>query len=123
MPAEVVEVLIPRPPEVKSPRKKKVKSLAKKKAVIEKPAPSKKSKKASKPKKRGPRGNPPDKVARRGDARYGARVAKARARKEWTQKQAAAKLGITQPGLCNVEKGTVGASKELKKRIKRVLGA
>jgi ribosome-binding protein aMBF1 (putative translation factor) len=100
---------------------------APKKTPKGKPAVSAKTaKKRASPKKgsskRGPRGNPPSKVKRAGDATYGARVARARKAKGLTQATAAGKIGCTQPGLCNVEKGTCNASEALQARIKKVLG-
>jgi ribosome-binding protein aMBF1 (putative translation factor) len=53
---------------------------------------------------------------------YGLKVAAARHKKELTQSQLAAKMGISQPGLANIERGVAGASDEMKAKFKKALG-
>ena len=54
--------------------------------------------------------------------KYGARVSAARQKKEFTQSQLAAKMGISQPGLANIERGVTGCSDEMKAKFKKHLG-
>jgi ribosome-binding protein aMBF1 (putative translation factor) len=55
-------------------------------------------------------------------AAYGKKVAAARQKKELTQSQLAAKMGISQPGLANIERGVAGASDAMKAKFKKALG-
>jgi ribosome-binding protein aMBF1 (putative translation factor) len=55
-------------------------------------------------------------------AAYGIKVANARHKKELTQSQLAAKMGISQPGLANIERGVAGTSEEMKAKFKKALG-
>ena len=55
-------------------------------------------------------------------AAFGKKVAAARKKKELTQSQLAAKMGISQPGLANIERGVAGASDEMKAKFKKALG-
>ena len=73
------------------------------------------------PLKRGPKGNPPSKVKRTGDAAFGARVARKRIYLGFTQGELGKKVGILQPHMCNVEKGTLMPSPELRARLNAVL--
>lgn len=73
------------------------------------------------PLKRGPKGNPPSKVKRTGDAVFGAKVARKRIYLGFTQGELGKKVGILQPHMCNVEKGTLMPSPELRARINAVL--
>lgn len=74
--------------------------------------------------RRGPKGRP--ERLRKRDApdkgRFGRALAKARKAKGWPQHRLAKAAGITQPHVCNVEKGTLGASEALKKRLARAVG-
>ena len=74
--------------------------------------------------RRGPKGWPEKK--RKRDApdkgRFGRALAKARKAKGWPQHRLARAAGITQPHVCNVEKGTLGASEALKKKLARAVG-
>lgn len=70
---------------------------------------------------RGPKGRPEAERIRRGLKGWGRRVAAARRRAGLTQVQAAALLGIRQPSLCNLEKGTYPPSEELRLRIEKKL--
>lgn len=71
--------------------------------------------------RRGPKGNPPSKVKRSGDAAFGARVARKRIYLGFTQWELGEKVGIKQPHMCNVEKGTLMPSAELRARLNAVL--
>jgi len=56
-------------------------------------------------------------------AKYGRKVAKARHAKGWTQRQLADKVGLTQPGVANIERGTTGGGKEAtREKLAKVLG-
>jgi ribosome-binding protein aMBF1 (putative translation factor) len=55
-------------------------------------------------------------------AAYGKKVAAARQKKELTQSELAAKMGISQPGLANIERGVAGASEAMKAKFKKHLG-
>ena len=55
-------------------------------------------------------------------AAYGKRVAAARLKKELTQSQLASKMGISQPGLANIERGVAGTSDAMKLKFKKALG-
>lgn len=72
--------------------------------------------------RRGPKGNPPEKVLRKGDATYGKKVAAARKAKGLRQWQLAEKMGVGQPSICNVEKGTLAAGIGMQKLFKKHLG-
>ena len=74
-------------------------------------------------KKRGPKGNPPSKVARSGDAKWGAKVAKKRQALGLTQREMAERFDILQPHMCNLEKGTYEPSAKLRARIDKALFA
>lgn len=126
------EVLTPATEIVKAARKAKKggkkaakapkKGVAKKKAS-KAPAAKKAAKKAPKAKgtnRRGP--GSPNKVVRRGDAKLGARIAKARHAKGFTGLALAKKVGCTQPAIANIEKGTVGVSEKLYAKIAKALG-
>lgn len=52
----------------------------------------------------------------------GRRVQKARMAKGLSQRGLAAKLGVTQPCICNIEKAVAGASPELVSKINKALG-
>jgi transcriptional regulator with XRE-family HTH domain len=53
----------------------------------------------------------------------GAALKQARLRKEWTQKRLASEMNVTQPTICNWERGTVGAPDVSEvKRIEELLG-
>ncbi len=113
--------------------KKEAEVKTKKPKKVKKAAPSK-TKKASKPKKvaapkkpaaglkRGPKGNKnpvrnaPDKGV------FGRKADRARKEKGLTQWQLAEKVGITQPAICNILRGTCGASEDLQKRLSKALG-
>ena len=102
-----------------------------KKKAAKKAAKKPKSAKASGPKPRG-RGIRKDGKPRRrpgtnpasspANERYGKKVAAARHKKELSQKQLADKVGCSQPGLANIERGVVGASEDMKKRIGKAVG-
>jgi ribosome-binding protein aMBF1 (putative translation factor) len=53
---------------------------------------------------------------------YGKKVAGARTKKGLTQSQLAKKMGISQPGLANIERGVAGTSDEMKAKFKKALG-
>ena len=72
--------------------------------------------------RRGPKGNPPEKVLRKGDAVYGRKVAAARKAKGLRQWQLAEKMGVGQPSICNVERGTLAAGIGMQKLFKKHLG-
>jgi len=74
--------------------------------------------KDGKPRRR-PGTNPP---STKENGAYGKKVAAARAKKDWTQKQLAEKVGFSQPGIANIERGVIGASDEAKKKINKALG-
>jgi ribosome-binding protein aMBF1 (putative translation factor) len=106
----------------KAPRRAKVKAA--RKSRPEKPA-AKKGKKAwpvnpksGKPRRR-PGTNPP-----RTDAAgsLGKRIAAARKKKGWSQKQLAVKTGYTQPGIANMERGVAPPSDEARTKLSRALG-
>ena len=115
-------------PAKKSARKAKVAKRAKGKG-----APAKKSPRASASTakstasrrtktRRSPKGNPPEKVLRKGDAAYGKRVKAARVAKGWTQRELQARAGVTQGCISNVEKGTMMAGIPTQKLFKKYLG-
>ncbi len=109
---------------------KKAKKPTKKKAAPKKPARSAKKPSSGrrlrvdgKPDmRRGPKGNPPAKVVRNGEKGYGLKVAKARKAKGWTQRQLAVAIGMTQPAICNIEKGTCKAGIGVKAKLRNRLG-
>lgn len=68
--------------------------------------------------RRGPGGNP---VEKRGDAKYGAKVRKARQAKGWTQRDCGERMGFTQATISNVESGTAGAGVRFKAAAKKFL--
>lgn len=72
--------------------------------------------------KRGPKGRPESQRMRKGDATYGKRVTAARKAKGLTQYALAEKMGVGQPSICNVEKGTLGAGVAMQKLFKKHLG-
>ena len=137
--SDVEADVVPATEIVKAARKAKKKG-SKKKTAAKKAAPAKKgasrkpssrpskpvSKKSSKKpdgaSKRGPKGNAPADVRRTGDAAYGKKVRAARDAKGLTGRALAAKLGVTQPAICNIEKGTLGAGIEMQKLLKKALG-
>ncbi len=90
--------------------------------VVEEPKPAAKETAKTAGRKRGPNQPGNKKLVRAGNATYGRRVAVARRKAELTQGALAKKVGVTQPAICNVEKGTAPASEALQKRIARVLG-
>lgn len=94
-----------------------------KKKAVKKPA-KKKGKTAPRGKasKRGPKGWPESKRLRKGDAAYGKRVAAARTAKGLSQYALAEKLGVTQPAICNIERGTLAAGIPMQKALKKALG-
>ena len=113
----------------KSGGKKKAKAAAPAKKAAKKAAKKGAAKKAAKPAKerkthsgerRGPGSS--NKVVRHGNPAYAARLKKARLAKDWTQREAAAKLGMTQPGYCNLEKSTTNPGEEKRAKIFKVLG-
>lgn len=119
---------------VKKPKKRVVKKKSNRKAKVAKRAKGKSrttsfsrgSKKSSKKSlgasRRGPKGNPPEKVLRKGDAAYGKKVAAARKAKGLRQWQLAEKMGVGQPSVCNVERGTLAAGIGMQKLFKKHLG-
>ncbi len=119
-----------RKPKARKPAKPKAKKKAASKAKQapkkgKKPAAKKPAKKATAKKgvagKRGPKGNPPHKVERHGDAKYGAWVARVRKEKGLTQKALAVRMGCGQPSICNIEKGTCGASEAMRLALAKAL--
>jgi ribosome-binding protein aMBF1 (putative translation factor) len=111
-------------PEAEKP-KKKAKKVSKKAVPKKKAAPASGKKargrgirKDGKP-RRSPGTNPPrDSKA----AGYGKKVAAARKKKEMTQGDLARKIGVSQPGIANIERGVVGASDVMKNKIAKALG-
>jgi ribosome-binding protein aMBF1 (putative translation factor) len=71
---------------------------------------------------RGPKGSKNPKRSAKDGGVFGRKVARARKEKGWSQVQLAEKAEITQPAVCNIEKGTAGASSDLAKKLARVLG-
>lgn len=70
--------------------------------------------------RRKPGTNPPMSEKAR---RYGKKVAAARAKKGWTQAVLAKKIGITQPGLANIERGVGGGGREeTRRKLAKALG-
>lgn len=69
------------------------------------------------PKKRGPKGLPESKRLREGDAVWGAKVAKKRAALSMRQWELGEKVGVSQMHVCNIEKGTLMPSPELRERV------
>lgn len=130
----------PKPPKKRPAKKKVAKKASKRKAKVAKSTKGKALKRptslnskggvrsagkktASTGKtRRGPKGNPPEKVLRKGDAVYGRKVAAARKAKGLRQWQLAEKMGVGQPSICNVEKGTLAAGIGMQKLIKKHLG-
>jgi ribosome-binding protein aMBF1 (putative translation factor) len=55
-------------------------------------------------------------------AAFGRKMAKARTAKEWTQARLAEKLGMSQPGIANLERGISAGSKVTKAKICKALG-
>lgn len=130
-----LSVVAPKKRAKKPARKAKVAKRAKGKDAKSSTRASAKSKKTSSrsstkkstPKKgagtrRGPKGNPPEKVLRKGDAAYGKKVAAARKAKGLRQWQLAEKMGVGQPSVCNVERGTLAAGIGMQKLFKKHLG-
>jgi ribosome-binding protein aMBF1 (putative translation factor) len=133
---------IPSPP-ASSPKVRKAKKAKKAKAKAVKPVKVKtkvtkakkakpaKTKKATKKAKGPGRGiradgkprrkqgtNPPKNKATRA---YGKKVAAARLKKGWTQKELARRAGLSQPGLANIERGVAGASEKAQAKIAKAL--
>jgi len=119
----------------KAPKKVKAKKESKaKKTRAAKPKAPKAEKPASGDSSKKPRGcgrrldgkprrargtNPPKTEAA---GRLGRKIAKARGEKEWSQKMLAEKLGVTQPGIANIERGVAPPSEELQEKIFKALG-
>jgi ribosome-binding protein aMBF1 (putative translation factor) len=117
----------------KVPKAQKPSKAGKKPSVKAKPARSKKNTPATKSdtakikkdgtpaKKRGPQGRKnPERNAPDG-GKFGRAVARARKEKGWTQRGLAEKAGLTQPAVCNIEKGTAGAGASAA-RLAKALG-
>lgn len=150
--AKQPELGAPKPAKAKKAKKGKTPKRAKKakRAAKMKPAKGKKLKAARKParkpkaaKKAKPRANTPKRgvpkdgsprrkpgtnPARSEEAgRYGRRIAKARQAAGLTQKQLAKKVGLSQPGLANIERGVGGAGdsprgQATRARLEKALG-
>lgn len=71
--------------------------------------------------KRGPRGNPNPKREAHDGGKFGREIARARKVKTWTQAELARRVGCSQPGIANMEKGTCGVG-PLGIKIAKVLG-
>jgi ribosome-binding protein aMBF1 (putative translation factor) len=126
----------PKAKKAKSPKAKKSRGKtprlaksSKKTAAREKKPATKTTESTGKPRGRGirkdgkPRRSPgTNPAASKETAAYGKKVAAARTKKELTQKQLADKMGISQPGLANIERGVVGASDDMKAKIKKAIG-
>lgn len=100
-----------------SPRDRKNRKLREKRAALKLEA-------ASAPKlpaRRGPQGRPEEDRLRQGLKTWGLKVKRARIAKGLTQRAFAEILGICQPHVCNLEKGTFRPSEELRARIDKKL--
>ena len=53
---------------------------------------------------------------------FGRKADRARKEKGWSQAHLAERSGLTQPGICNILRGTAGASEAAQKRISKALG-
>ena len=111
------------------PAKAKAKVATAKKPVAPKKKPAagetKEGKKAKRPGalgKTGPKGNKKPVRNALDGGKFGLQVARARKAKGWTQGELAEKVGMTQPAICNIEKGTCGCSEDLGKKIAGKLG-
>lgn len=70
---------------------------------------------------RGPKGFTNSGMPRVGNEAWGRKIAKARQFQNMTQQELAEKVGIKQPHMCNVEKGTFKASAKLKAALEAIL--
>lgn len=96
----------PKPPHRKATAKSKGEMAAKKRKAA-----------AQLPLKRGPKGLPESKRLREGDAVWGARMAKKRLALSMRQWELGEKVGVSQMHICNIEKGTLMPSPELRERV------
>lgn len=87
-----------------------------------KPRYVKKGEKSGSPSKRGPKGSKNPKRDAPDGGVFGRKVDRARKEKGWTQAFLAAKIEITQPAICNIIKGTAGASEKTTAKLSKVLG-
>ena len=111
-------------PKKKSPAKKKAAKKAggaRARSAKQKVQSKKKPYLAKNPKKRGPKGLPESKRHRYGDMAWGARVAKKRIALGFTQGEFGAKIGILQPHVCNIERGTFPPSPKLREKVDQYL--
>jgi DNA-binding XRE family transcriptional regulator len=100
------------------------KKAAAKAAAKAKSAPKKRKSKPQAPGavRRGPQGRPEDKRLREGLKTWGRKVAARRKALRLTQAQFGAMVGICQPHVCNIEKGTYKPSDELRTRVDKLCG-
>jgi ribosome-binding protein aMBF1 (putative translation factor) len=72
--------------------------------------------------KRGPKGLAEPKRNAKDNGVFGRKVDRARKEKGWTQSVLALKCEITQPAICNIIKGTAGASEKTTAKLSKLLG-
>jgi DNA-binding XRE family transcriptional regulator len=109
---------------VKAARAHRAERAAKKEAAKTKSAPKKRKSQPQAPGaiRRGPQGRPEDKRLREGLKTWGRKVAAKRKALGLTQAQFGEMVGICQPHVCNIEKGTYKPSDELRARIGKKCG-
>lgn len=95
------------------------KAKASKTAKVPKPAGPGRGIRADGKPRRKPGTNPPKTEAA---GIYGRKIAKARKAQELTQKALAAKVGLSQPGLANIERGVGPAGEKTRAKLEKALG-